>query len=145
MVTVLEERGHVRPLPGVWIVHFAWPTNPLPMNGSRGSSWRSAARKGAKIRNQAQQMIHLAGIPPLGRCKAQLTWWVEDATVRDPDNLGLLEKRLFDALVSAGVVTDDRPALMVKPRATIRMVAESNRLVSRRCFTLTITQLEENA
>jgi hypothetical protein len=81
-----------------------------------------------------------AKVPALGRCRAQLTWWVGLNRVRDPDNLARLEKRLFDAIVLAGVVDDDRPELMDKPRAVIRRVADAGGLVSRPGFTLTITR-----
>lgn len=142
--TTLEVTGHAHPDDDTWIVHFRWPTNPLPMNGSRGASWQGAAAKARRVRSHAQTLIeYVARVPELGRCRALVTWWVQTNHVRDPDNLGLLEKRLFDAIVRAGVVEDDRPALMVKDRAEIRHVKDSAGLVSAAGFTLTITRLPE--
>lgn len=140
--TLLELSGRAHPEPGVWIIHFAWPTNPLPMNGSRGH-YRAAARKARGIRDHATYAIRAARIPALGRCSAQVTWWVEDHRIRDVDNLGQLEKRLFDAIVNAGVVADDRPELMTKPRADIRQATDSQGLITRTGFTLTITRLQD--
>lgn len=144
MRTPLEISGHAHPEPDVWILHFPWPTNPLPMNGSRGHRL-ATARKARWIRTTSTYTARMAGIPPLGRIRAQLTWWIETNRTRDPDNLAQLEKPLFDALVDAGIVTDDRPALMDKPRATIRHIHDSAGLVTEPGFTLTITRLEEPA
>lgn len=135
----LEISGRAHPAPGVWILHFSWPTNPLPMNGSRGNSWRTHARKVRAVKNQASQLATFSQIPAAEHVTAQLTWWVTDRRIRDPDNLAQLEKPLFDALVTAGIVPDDRPELMTKPRALIRQVADSDGLVTTTGFTLTIT------
>lgn len=141
--TDLETGGYVRPNHDTWILRFGYPTNPLPMNGSRGHRL-ATARKARKLRTEsfylARQVAH---IPHLGRCAAQLTWWVATNRTRDPDNLAQLEKPLFDGLVDAGVVTDDRPELMDKPRALIRPVSTSSGLLTGPCFTLTITRLPE--
>ncbi|MGX9348126.1 hypothetical protein [Microbacterium sp. KNMS] len=141
--TELEVRGHSHPDADTWHIHFGWPSNPLPMNGARGNR-HAATRAERDVRDHAHQVIQwFAKVPALGRCRAELTWWVPDRIVRDPDNLARLEKRLFDAIVRAGVVPDDRPDLMDKPRARIRPIADSDGLVSRKGFTLTITRLEE--
>lgn len=140
MRTELEIAGHAHPDADTWILHFVWPTNPLPMNGSRGHRL-TTARKARWIRDTSGFRARAAGIPALGRIRAQLTWWVATNRTRDPDNLAQLEKPIFDGLVDAGIVTDDRPALMDKPRATIRHVDESAGLVTEPGFTLTITRL----
>lgn len=132
-------------LEDAWVIHFAWPKNPLPMNGSRGNR-RAAAAQEARIRDQVQQRVMLARVPRMQRCGVLVTWWVNTATVRDPDNLARLEKRMFDAIVRAGVVADDRPALMVKPRAQILdLRTEPRRWVTKPCFTLTIVRLDDIA
>lgn len=141
MRTPLETTGHTHPTADTWILHFVWPTNPLPMNGSRGHRL-ATARKARWIRTTSTYRARAAGIPPLGRIRAQLTWWVATQRTRDPDNLAQLEKPIFDGLVDAGIVTDDRPQLMDKPRATIRHITDSAGLVTEPGFTLTITQLE---
>lgn len=144
MRTDLEVASHIHPDEDTWILRFGWTTNPLPLNGSRGG-WRAHSRAAKNVREAALYTARFAKIPPLGRCTAQLTWWVDTIRVRDVDNLADLEKRLFDALVLAGVVDDDRPELMDKPRAVIRPVADSNGLVTAACFTLTVTRLEEHS
>ncbi|NHI16836.1 hypothetical protein [Microbacterium excoecariae] len=137
----LEVRGHAHPDENTWILHFAWPTNPLPMNGSRGNRHK-ASREERDVRAMAQTLAMVARIPHLDRCKAQVTWWVATRTVRDPDNLARLEKRLFDALVRADVVDDDRPELMDKPRAEIRHIPSTpGALLTHPGFTLTVTRL----
>lgn len=138
--TDLEVSGFAHPDGDTWLLHFVWPTNPLPMNGSRGH-WRKHASLVRDVRDTAQYRIRAAGIPLLGRVRAQLTWWAPDRRVRDADNLAQLEKPLFDALVREGVVADDRPELMDKPRAIIRHHSESEGLVTGSGFVLTVTKL----
>lgn len=139
--TPLEISGAAHPTPDTWILHFRYATNPLPMNGSRGHRIKRAS-DGKSIRLQSKYCAkQLAGIPALGRCRAQLTWWVKDHITRDPDNLAEFEKRLFDGLVDAGVVADDKPQLMDKPRGLIRHLGDADGLVTAPCFTLTITRL----
>lgn len=140
MRSELEVTGDAHPAADTWILHFVWPTNPLPMNGSRGHRM-TTIRTVRWIRDTSRVRARAAGIPALGRIRAQLTWWVATNRTRDPDNLAQLEKPIFDGLVDAGIVTDDRPALMDKPRATIRHVDESAGLVTEPGFTLTITRL----
>lgn len=142
MRTNLEVYRVAHPEPDMWILYFPWPTNPLPMNGSRGG-WRRHSKQVAAIRDQAVYTARSARIPALGRCRAQLTWWVTTNGVRDVDNLADLEKRLFDALVIAGIVADDKPELMEKPRGLIRKVSDSDGLLTDRGFTLTVTRLPE--
>lgn len=143
-LTELERLGRVQIDADTWLLHFSWAKNPLPMNGTRGGSWRKGAREEKNVREAAVLRIRNAGIPRVGRVRAQVTWWVETRGVRDPDNLARLEKRLFDAIVRAGVVADDRPELMEKPRAEIRHIPSTpDAPVSRAGFTLTITRLAE--
>lgn len=137
----LEVYGFAHPDADTWIVHFGWAKNPLPLNGSHGHP-RAYSRQVKNIRTQGIRGIEHARIPALGRCTAQLTWWVSIDRVRDEDNLADLEKRLFDALVVAGVVPDDRPELMTKPRGVIRNVRDSDGMVTEPCFTLSVTRLE---
>jgi crossover junction endodeoxyribonuclease RusA len=133
MRTDLEVSGHAHPEPDVWVLYFNWEKNPLPMNGSRGTHWAKRANLGRSIRTRAGYMARLAKIPALGRCKVELTWWVAINRTRDADNLAELEKRLFDGLVDAGVVADDKPELMTKDRGVIRKaVADSALLHPRR-------------
>lgn len=139
--TELEVSGTLHPSPGVWWLRFNWTRNPLPMNGSRGSR-NHAIRKTRQLRNQAFDAAKYAEIPALGRCEVQLTQWVTSIRTRDLDNFGLLEKPLYDGLTRAGIVADDAPEFMVKPRPTILHVRESAGLLTAACFTLRIQQLD---
>lgn len=139
--TDLEVSGWSHPASDMWILHFRWETNPLPMNGGHGH-WRKHAKEAAAVKERARWTIRAAHIPPLGRCEAALTWWVPDNRVRDTDNLADLEKRLFDALVLEHVVADDKPALMTKPRGQIRRVEEGIGLVTEPGFTLHVHRIE---
>lgn len=142
MTTDLEARRVAHPQPDVWILHFHWGTNPLPMNGPK-ANWRAKAAMTRHVKDIAMTLAIVAKIPELAKVEAQLTWWVAAMNRRrDVDNLGQLEKPIFDGLVVAGVVADDTPDLMVKPRAVIRPVADSAGLVSEPCFTLTVRALE---
>jgi hypothetical protein len=139
--TELEVSGSSHPSTDAWVLYFPWRTNPLPMNGGRGG-WRAHARKVRTIKDQVRYSIRSAKIPTLGRCEASLTWWVPDNHVRDNDNLGELEKRMFDALVLEHVVADDKPALMTKPRGQIRHFNQGHGLVTAPGFTFHIHRLE---
>ncbi|MCC2031807.1 hypothetical protein [Microbacterium allomyrinae] len=138
--TELEIYGSSHPTPDTWILHFGWPTNPIPANGPK-ANWRGRNRAVAAAKDQALQLAIAARIPEMAKVEAQLFWWYTISRRRDVDNLGGLEKPLFDALVVAGVVRDDTPDLMVKPRAEIRHVNDSDGLVTRAGFTLHIRQL----
>lgn len=139
--TDLEVSGWSHPSTDAWVLYFPWPTNPLPMNGSRGGH-RAFASKAAAIKNQVRYTIRTARIPPLGRCESLVTWWVPDNRVRDTDNLAQLEKRMFDALVLERVVADDKPALMSKPRGRIHHLDDANGLVTTPGFTLHVNRLD---
>lgn len=139
-LTELEERGRVQLTPDVWVLHFAYPSNPIPMNGPK-ANWRARVGVTARIKGEALRRALAARMPEMGKCRAQLTWWVNTNRKRDVDNLALFEKPLFDALVMAGIVRDDTPDLMDKPRPRIRHVDESAGLVSKPGFTLHITRL----
>ncbi|WP_439593921.1 hypothetical protein [Microbacterium sp.] len=140
--TDLEVGGNLHPTPLSWIIYFPWEKNPLPMNGSRGGH-RAHARKVRDIRTITGYSIRKAGIPALGRCEAQLVWWIDIPRRRDRDNLGQLEKPMFDALVDAGVVTDDTPDFMVKPRADIRHWHKADGLLTGPGFTFHVRGLDQ--
>lgn len=139
--TPLEISNWIRPDDDTWIIRFNYATNPIPMNGSRGH-YRIHARKVRDVRDRAYYMARFARIPAMEHCRAQLTWWVPDRRVRDEDNLAGLEKPIFDALKLAGVVPDDRPEFMEKPRGRIRHLSEADGMVSAPCFTLTVERLD---
>ncbi|WZH36268.1 MAG: hypothetical protein PIR02_16090 [Microbacterium enclense] len=139
--TLLEIREWIRPGDTTWILRFDWDKNPMPMNGSRGRSWKVHAGKTNRIRVRAASIASLAQIPPLGRIEVQLTQWVTLRRTRDLDNFGLLEKPLYDALKIAGIVEDDKPELMTKHRPEIRHVSEAEGILHEACFTLRIAQL----
>lgn len=105
-----------------WTLEYFMEKNPLPANGSRGQSAgaRQARSRWVKtIRNRTIAKVEEAGIPPLELCQVRLTWFVTTKRTRDVDNLAALEKPMFDGLVRAGVVADDKPELMRKHRAEI--------------------------
>lgn len=139
--TRLEISGHSHPEPDLWILSFAWPSNPIPANGPQGN-WQARYRAVAAAKNLATNLAIAAKIPEMAKCEALLTQWFVLNRKRDVDNLARLEKPLFDALVVAGVVRDDTPDLMVKPRAEIRHVRDSAGLVTKPGFTLHVRCLE---
>nr|WP_274635560.1 hypothetical protein [Microbacterium bovistercoris] len=141
MRTDLEVRSWLHlPDRDQWVLYFPFARNPLPMNGSRGNSWRPRARKTRDIRDRTTWLARAACIPAMEKCEVQLVWWVADHRVRDEDNLAALEKPMFDGVRAAGVVPDDRPGFMLKPRARIRHLSEQHHLVTEPCFTLHVTR-----
>lgn len=139
--TALEVSGFAHPEPELWILQFSWPTNPIPANGPQGN-WQARYRAAAAAKNLCLKLAIAARIPEMAKCEAKLTQWFTLNRRRDVDNLARLEKPLFDALVVAGVVRDDTPDLMVKPRAEIRHVRDSAGLVTKPGFTLHVRRLE---
>jgi hypothetical protein len=140
--TRLEISGHSHPTDDTWILHFGYATNPLPMNGPK-ANWRGRARWTNVIKTQTLRQAIAAKIPECARVEAQLVWWIDVNRRRDVDNLAGLEKPMFDGLVVAGVVRDDTPDLMSKPRAEIRNVRDSDGLVTKPGFTLHVRRLAE--
>lgn len=96
-----------------------WATPPLHANQSF-SHWAVKARVVKMVRNKAAEMADV--VPALGKCRVQLTWYVNDKKRRDADNLWPLLKALCDGLVDAGVVEDDTPEFMDKPQPQITFV-----------------------
>lgn len=94
-----------------WVLTFAYPKNPLPMNGSRHNH-RAHASKVRGVRLVTKREAQFAGIPHLERCSVALTWYVTTAGRRDVVNLSLTLKAMQDGLVDAGVVPDDTPDRM---------------------------------
>lgn len=142
-LTELERTGRIQTGPDTWMLWWGWEKNPLPMNGGHGH-WRPAKKAERNVRDAALLRIRAAQIPAAPRVRAQVAWWVADHRTRDVDNLARLEKRIFDAIVLAGIVEDDRPELMTKPRAVIRHIGDTTDApVTRPCITLTLTRLPE--
>jgi hypothetical protein len=71
------------------------------------------------VRAVAKREAEFAGIPALGRCRAQLTWYVLRNGRRDPVNLALTLKAMVDGLVDAGVTVDDTSDLVDTPMPVI--------------------------
>ena len=140
--TELEISGRAQLGPDEWVLHFGYGRNPIPMNGPKGN-WRARGRMTAAVKDQALKLAIYARIPEMSRCRAQLTWWVATSHKRDVDNLGLFEKPIYDALVLAGVVRDDTPEYMDKPRPVIRHLRDAGGLLSEPGFTLHVTRLVE--
>lgn len=104
--------------PRTWEIILPWTVPPVKPNGGHGNIYAHAA----KVKSTRQTMGALAkkaGIPWLGRCEIQLTWYVPDKRKRDADNLVWTLKPLADALAGDKphdhkIVEDDTPDLMTK-------------------------------
>ena len=142
--TPLERLGYDQPAPDAYRLYFPWARNPLPANDGHGH-WRARAAKEKSVREATELRILTAKVPHMDYLRAQVTWWVNDRRIRDADNLGPIEKRMFDAIVRAGLIADDHPGLMDKPRGRIRHIGDAGdeAPVTHACFVLTITRLHE--
>jgi len=111
----------IREADGSVTLVFAWPTNPLPMNGGRGH-WRTHGRKVRDVRETSTWLAALA-VPwvarPLPKVRVHLTQYVTDARKRDADNLGQLAKAVVDGLTRAGVIADDNDQIVTRVHPTI--------------------------
>lgn len=113
-----DELDALTATPRTWEILLPWSTPPVKPNGGHGNIYAHAA----KVKSTRQTMGLLArkaGIPWLGRCEIQLTWYVPDRIKRDADNLVWSMKPLADALAGNKphdhkIVEDDTPELMVK-------------------------------
>ena len=127
--------------PRTWEIVLPWTVPPVKPNGGHGNIYAHAA----KVKSTRQTMGALAkkaGIPWLGRCEIQLTWYVPDKIKRDADNLVWVLKPLADSLAGTKpfdhkIVEDDTPDLMTKHMPVIAYrPGEPKQMV------LTITALE---
>lgn len=100
-----------------WEVVLPWTSPPMSMNDR--DHWRVHRRKVAMVRNIAHALMLQHKIPKLERCAVQLMYAPRDRRRRDTDNLAHVLKALCDGIVSAGVVRDDTPDLMLKPEPRI--------------------------
>lgn len=116
-----------------WVLDLPWTAPPLSMNDR--DKWQVKAAKTAKVRAAVSWIVR-AEVPPLDRCDVVLTYHPRDKRRRDEDNLVATLKVACDAIVTAGVVRDDTPDLMVKHMPVIGPVVKGGRI------TLTITELD---
>src|SRR5690606_6539952 len=65
-LTELERVGRIQTGLDTWTMHFSWAKNPLPMNGTRGGSWRKGAREEKNVRDAAVLRVRNAAIPRAG-------------------------------------------------------------------------------
>ena len=103
---------------GPWTIALPWAAPPVKPNGGHGNVY-AHAKKVKATRQTMGLLARKAGIPWLGRCEVQLTWYVPDQIKRDADNLAWTLKPLCDALAGTKpmdhrIVDDDTPDLMVK-------------------------------
>lgn len=101
-----------------WVLVLHYKRPPLTLN--QRMHWAPKHKLNRQVRDQAAYLARHHGIPPLGRCRVELTWVVADRRRRDADNIQPTLKAICDGLVDAGIVTDDTPDLMQKPEVTIR-------------------------
>lgn len=101
-----------------WLIVFHYAKPPLTAN--QRLHWAPKHKITRAVREAAFYQARAHGIPPLGRCRVELTWVVADRRRRDADNVSPTLKAICDGFVDAGIVTDDTPDLMQKPEVTIR-------------------------
>jgi len=118
-----------------WILDFDYQTKPIDPNGSRGNH-HAHARKVRGVRKAAHDAAD--GIPPLGRFRAQLTWFVFSNGRRDPINLSPTIKAMVDGLIDAGLALDDTANYVDTP--TARIVRVDPKLNARQWMELEITR-----
>jgi crossover junction endodeoxyribonuclease RusA len=101
-----------------WTIRLPWTSVPLSANGRE--HWRAKAKVTADIRNTVAKLVNLSEFTanPIGQnlacCEVWLDYWPRDKRRRDADNLFPTYKAACDGLVTARVVADDTPGLMVK-------------------------------
>lgn len=125
-----------------WVIPLPWDVPPVKPNGGYGSIYGHAA-KVKQARTAMGLLARKANIPPLTKCRVQLTWYVPDKIRRDVDNLAWTLKPLCDALAGTKpmdwkIVDDDTPEFMEKLMPDIVY-----RPGQRKELVVTITALEE--
>lgn len=94
----------------VWEIPLPWPKPPLSLNDRM--HWAKRHRITSELRLIGKAKAR--PIPPLGRCRVTLVWYVNDRRRRDEDNPMPTLKALADGVADAGVVTDDTHDRMQK-------------------------------
>ena len=116
-----------------WEIRLPWTKPPLSLNDR--SHWRAKAQATAQVRGLTREAVvaacwgdkvHLK-LPP--RVAVLLTYVPRDKRRRDADNLVGTLKACCDGIVSAGLVADDTPDLMLKHMPVIAEPDGDPRLV----------------
>lgn len=101
--------------PAGTVLEFAFPKNPIPANGQRGT-WHAHARRVKAVRQLAFFLARVARID--GRMYPHvdiaLTWHVTTNRRRDADNLVPVMKAMVDGLTEAGVIPDDNDTIVTR-------------------------------
>lgn len=94
----------------VYTIHYAYTKPPLSLN--QRQEWYVKSKLTRMLRDATR--IKSRDIPPLGRCRVTLTWFVVTKHRRDVDNIIPTLKAICDGLVDGDVVEDDTPEFMEK-------------------------------
>lgn len=105
------------------LVFDSWSRPPLTEHQRLG--WRQRHGIVRVVQRHASSKARQAGRSKLGACRASLTWFDKTRSRRDATNIVPTRKAMCVGLVDAGVVPDDIPALMDKPRPRIVYFAEA--------------------
>lgn len=116
-----------------WAIRLPWTSVPLSANGRE--HWRAKAVKTAHIRATVAALICFSDSTTAPRpvdlagCEVWLDYWPRDKRRRDADNLFPTYKAACDGLVTARVVADDTPDVMVKHIPRIHAADGDPRLI----------------
>lgn len=107
-----------------WTFLLPYARPPKGLHANDRVHWRTKARSTAEVRNLVVMLCREQRIPKMQRVSVQLVWVVGDHRKRDADGPDPMAKAIFDAVgsdrgVSAGLVPDDSPEFMMKPRPVI--------------------------
>ena len=80
-----------------------------PLNLNHRMHYMVRAKLTAAVREEAAEVIELAGVPHLDHCRTWVAYSPRDQRVRDPINLIPTLKACEDAMKDCGVVEDDNP------------------------------------
>jgi len=102
-----------------WALELGYTKPPDGLSANWRGHWATKARSTAEVRALVKHLAIEAGITPMQRCQVEVIWCVADKRRRDADNAAPFAKAIFDGLaadkgVSAHIVADDTPELMVK-------------------------------
>lgn len=107
-----------------WTLVLPYPRPPKGLHSNDRAHWRVKAKSTAEVRDMVVHLCRAQRIPPMQRVSVAIVWVVPNRLKRDADGPDPLSKVIYDAIgsdrgVSAGLVADDTPEFMDKPRLRI--------------------------
>lgn len=100
----------------------------MSSNDQKRAHYHKVAKCKKLVGDQVQQLAEEQDIPLLDKGIVKVIWFAKDKRKRDNDSLGPFLKAAKDALVKAGVFTDDHSEIVIEDRLAVRLDRDNPRI-----------------